>query len=148
MGKAYDDAFEEEDRLAYVCSEAQERRLEIGRRSEASSPLSEASSPFASTRLLHAVMNVTELRDAILSPLLPGEVLAFRTSRDLSVDKHHMAADLSPLKLILLGSKRLQSVLKDGYNLTLISGLISGTVKGLLHGLLGLFVSPDVTPHI
>ncbi len=136
LGKAYDDAFEEEDRLAYVCSEAQKRRLELGRRFE-------ALSPFASTRLLHAVMNVTELRDAILSPLLPGEVLAFRTGCDLSVDKQHMAADLSPLKLILSGSKRLQSVFKDGYNLT----LISGTEKGLLHGLLGLSVSPEVTPR-
>lgn len=59
LGKAYDDACEEEDRLACIYSEAQRRRLEIGRRFE-------ASSPFASVRLLHAVMNVTELSERVL----------------------------------------------------------------------------------
>ena len=119
LGKAYDDAVEEEDRLACMWSEARERRLELRRRYEQFSML-------ASTVLLRSVTSVTEFRDAILQPLLPGEVLAFQTACDLLLDKRQIAADLSPLKLILSGSKQLQSMFREM----------------LLNGLSGLDLSP------
>ena len=131
LGKAYDDACEEEDTLYCMYSEVQERRLEIGRRFE-------LQSTYATTRLFYAVMRVTELRNVILSPLLTGEVSAFLTGCDMTVDKRDIATDLSPLEVILSGSKRLQRAFKEGYNLT----LISGTEDDLLYGLSGQYLSP------
>ena len=123
VGKAYDDAVGEEERLGFLCLEARVRRIKFGRRFE------QWLMP-ASTKLLHTVISVTELRGAVLSPLLPGEVSALYTGYELPVDKRQIAANLSPLKLILSGGKRLQSMAMDGYNLT----IISGTKDLLLYG--------------
>lgn len=131
LGEAYDDAIEEENRLGQMYSTAQERRLELGKRFDTLSTT-------ASTKLLHTVLGVTELRDAIFLHLLPGEVLAFHRDSSIPVRKEEIVADLSPFRLVLAKCKRLQSMINDGYNLT----LVSGTEEMLLYGLWKLNYRP------
>lgn len=106
LRKAYDDAVDEEKRLAYMCLKAREWRHELKRTFERSYLL-------ASTIIMLCVIGVTELRDVIFLPLLPGDVLAFQTAYGRLLDKHQIAADLSPLMLVLSESKRLPAMCRD-----------------------------------
>ena len=86
---------------------------------------------------------MTELGDAILLLLSPGEVLAFYRCCNSLMGKQQIAADPGPLKLILPGGYWLQSMFRDGFNLT----LISGSEDMLLYGLSKLCISARATTH-
>ena len=86
----------------------------------------------ASTKSLHVTFESTELRDAIFAHLLPSEVTAFCEGCELCTGGEAIAAALSPLCIILSGDRLPEPTIRDGFNLT----IISGTKNELLYGLL------------
>ena len=76
--------------------------------------------------------------------LLDREISAFRAGCDVPVDEQSMLPDLSSPRVIMSGSEQLHRAFKEGYNLTLISGM----EKHLLYGLSGLYVSPCQPPRM
>ncbi len=123
----YDEALKEEIRLKRLYCEAQKRRHHI-KEDFAESVL------VATTRLLYVVIQVTELRDAIFAHLLPGEVAAFYTGCGLRTGRMADAAALHPLRVILSDDRLLETMHRDGYNLT----IIGESKDRLLYGLSGL----------
>lgn len=122
----YDKALREEKRLKRLYDEAQKRRHDIEK--EFARHLGPAT-----TKMLHFVFGITELRDAIFAYLLPGEIAAFLTASKLRMNRLAAAAAQSPFKVILPDAGLLKAMYTDGYNLT----IIGDSKHALLNGLSG-----------
>ncbi|KAK3117445.1 hypothetical protein LTR53_001210 [Teratosphaeriaceae sp. CCFEE 6253] len=127
LGLRYDEALKEEMRLERLYYKAQERRHHIEEDFARSVSV-------ATTRLLYLVIDVTELRDAIFAHLLPGEVAAFYTGCGLDAGGTAVVAALHPLRVIVSDDTLLETMHRDGYNLT----IIGESKDELLYGLSGL----------
>lgn len=78
--------------------------------------------------------SITELRDAIFAHLLPNEVATFCEGCELCTGIEAIAAALSPLRIILSGDRLPEPTIRDGFNLTIISGTKDEPLYGLFTG--------------
>jgi hypothetical protein len=134
LGKELDEASDEEYLAKQRLSGAQEKTRQRRKAFE-------LHLQFAVKRLLHFVIGIEELREPILAPLLPGEVLNSLAGCGLLKERSLFSDDLSPLKVILPAGSWLNRKRKDGYNLTIVSGSPDRLLFGLRATKLGSIFS-------